>query len=101
MQSAVLTRNGRFFSKTQISTPNSLRPMKKHLSTQNNQKHSLGQKKLFLILDLLQKRIFNKNWLIFSKTQVSTQNGVRTSKTLLSTQKNEKESFGQKTPFST
>ena len=46
MQNAVLTRNGRFFSKTQISTPNSLRPRKKHLSTQNNQKHSLGQKKL-------------------------------------------------------
>ena len=35
-----------FFSKTQFSTPNSLRPRKKHLSTQNNQKHSLGQKKL-------------------------------------------------------
>ena len=49
----------------------------------------------------MQKRIFNKNWLIFSKTQVSTQNSVRTSKTLLSTQNNEKESFGQKTPFST
>ena len=46
MQNAVLTRNGRFFSKTQISTPNSLRPRKKHLSTQNNKKHSLGQKKL-------------------------------------------------------
>ena len=62
-----------FFSKTQFSTPNSLRPRKKHLSTQNNQKHSLGQKNLFLMLDLMQKRIFNKNWLIFSKTQVSTQ----------------------------
>ena len=36
----------------------------------------------------MQKRIFNKNWLIFSKTQ--TQNGARARKTLLSTQNNEK-----------
>ena len=45
------------------------------------------------MLDLMQKRIFNKNWLILGKEQVSTQNGVRPSKTLLSTQNNEKKSF--------
>ena len=41
--------------------------MKKQLSTQNNQKHSLGQKNLFLILDLMQKRIFNTTCLILAK----------------------------------
>ena len=40
----------------------------------------------------MQKRIFNKNWLIFSKTQFSTQNGVRPRKTVLSKQSNEKHS---------
>ena len=47
----------------------------------------------------MQKRIFNKNCLILGKTQVSTQNGVRPSKTLLSTQNNEKDSLGQKNSF--
>ena len=47
-------------------------------------------------LDL--KRIFYKKWLIFSKTQVLTQNGVRPRKTLLSTQNNVKHSLAQKTP---
>ena len=47
------------------------------------------------------KRIFYKKWLIFSKRQVLTQNGVRPRKTLLSTQNNEKHTLGQKTPFST
>ena len=101
MQNAVLTRNGWFFSKTQIWTRNSLRPKEKHLSTQNNQKQGLGQKHLFLLLDLMQKRIFNTSCLIFRKAQVSIQNGERPSKTLLSTQNNEKHSFGQKTLFST
>ena len=49
----------------------------------------------------MQKRIFKKNWLIFSKKKVSTQNGVRPRKTLLSTQNNKKHSLGEKTPFST
>ena len=48
-----------FFSKTQISTPNSLRPTKKHLSTEKNQKHSLGQQNVFLILDFI-KKVFLK-----------------------------------------
>ena len=47
-------------------------------------------------LDL--KRIFYKKWLIFSKTQVLTQNGVRPRKTLLSTQNNVKLSLAHKTP---
>ena len=89
------------FLAKQISTPNSLRPRKKHLSSQNNQKHSLGQKKLFPILHLMQKRIFNKNWLRFRKTHLSRQNGVRPRKPMLSTQNNEKLSLGQKAPFST
>ena len=41
---AFFSRNGWFLRKTQISTPNGLRPSKKLLSTQNNEKHSLGHK---------------------------------------------------------
>ena len=50
-------------------------------------------------LDL--KRIFYKKWLIFSKTQVLTQNGVRPRESLLSTKNNVKHSLGRKTLFST
>ena len=39
-------------------------------------------------LDL--KRSFDKKWLILNKTQILTQNGVRSRKTVLSTQNNEK-----------
>ena len=45
------------------------------------------------------ERIFYKKWLIFSKTQVLTQHGLRPRKTLVSTQHNEKHSSGQKTSF--
>ena len=47
----------------------------------------------------MQKRIFNTSCLSFRKAQVSIQNGERPSKTLLSTQNNEKHSFGQKNSF--
>ena len=47
------------------------------------------------------KRSFDKKLMILNKTQILTQNGVRPRKTLLSRQNNEKDSLGQKTPFST
>ena len=45
------------------------------------------------------ERIFYKKWLIFSKTQVLTENGVTRKKTLLSTQNNEKHSSGKKSLY--
>ena len=48
-----------------------------------------------------EKRIFYKKRLVFSKTHVLTQHGVRPRKTLVSTQNNEKHSSGQKTSFYT
>ena len=86
--------------KTQFLTQNGVRRKRTLFSTQNNEQHSLGQKRPSQPrLDA--ERIFYKKWLIFSKTQVLTQHGVRPRKTLVSTQHNKKHSSGQKTSFST
>ena len=53
-------------------------------------------KKVNFNLDLMQNVLFFlKKWLIFGKTQLLTQNGVKPSKTLLSIQHNEKSSLEQ------
>ena len=63
----------------------------KLFSTQNNEKHSFGQK-LLSQPRFDAKRSFDKKWYILSKMQILTQNGVRPRKTVLSTQNNEKHS---------
>ena len=64
-------------------------------------KNTVQDKKRLSIPRLDAKHIFYKKRLSCSKTQVLTQNGVRPSKTVLSTQNNEKHSLGQKRSFST
>ena len=64
-------------------------------------KNTVQDKKRVSIPRLDAKHIFHNKRLSCSKTQVLTQNGVRPSKTVLSTQNNEKHSLGQKRSFST
>ena len=64
-------------------------------------KNIVQQRKRLSETRLDAERIFYKKWLIFSKTQVLTENGVRRQKTLLSTQNNEKHRSGQKKSVST
>ena len=86
------------FSKLHVLTENGVRPRKTVISTHHNKKQ-FRTKTVFVNQDLNQNACFNKHWLIFSKTQVLTQNVVRRKKTLLSTQNNEKHSLAEKTSF--
>ena len=96
----IFYENWLIFSKTQLWIQNGVRSSESLLSTKNNVKHSLGQKRSSQPR-LDSKRIFDNKWLIFSKAQVLTQNGVRPIKPLLSTENNEKHSLGQKRCFPT
>ena len=99
-QNACFNKQWLIFSKTQVLTQNGVR--RKKLCFQHKiMKNIVQQRKRLSETRLDAKRIFYKKWLIFSKTQVLTENGVTHQKTLLSTQNNEKHSSRQKTSFST
>ena len=69
MRNAFLRKKWLNFSKTQFLTQNGVKPSKKLVSTQNIEKSSLEQKKVFLNLQWMPNAILNKKWLNFSKTQ--------------------------------
>ena len=86
MRKAFLNKKWLNFGKTQFLTQNGVKPSETLVSTQNIEKSCLEQKKVFLNLQLMRNAFLNKKWLHFSKTQFLTQNDVKPSKTLVSTQ---------------
>ena len=100
MRNAFLFKNWLNFRKTQFLTQNGSKPSKTLVSTQNIEKPSLEQKEVFLKLPLMRNTFLNNKSLNFSKRQFSTQNGVKASKTVVSTQNIEKSNLDQKRSFS-
>ena len=95
MRNAFLFKNWLNFRNTQFLTQNRSKPSKTLVSTQNIEKPSLEQKKVFLNLPLMRNTFLNKKPLNFTKRQFSTQNGVKASKTVVSTQDIEKSNLAK------
>ena len=86
MRNPFLNKKWLNFRKTQFLTQNGVKPSKKLVSTQNIKKLQVRTNRMFVKLQLMRNAFLNKKWLNFSKTQFLTQNGVKPSKTLVSTQ---------------
>ena len=90
MRNVFLNKKWLNFRKTQFLRENGSKPSKTLVSTQNIEKSSIEHEKVFHNLQLMRNAFLKKKWSSFRKTQFLTQNGVKPSKTLLSTENIEK-----------